>query len=240
MLEIEEMEKLNNFIDKSYTKIPNSLLDCNKLNGEQCRLLLLLLRYKNLKNINLSISFLCKKLNLSKPTIVKVTNSLIKLKIISKENITNDGKKTNDYKIILHGDNLTNLINDGNDFIDEDIQTPQQDIKNAPRGITKQINSIEEKTNEIIDKITQDPNIKIINKQQVIKNIYKLVENGATEEGIMLVYNYVINNDWYIDNAYNNLEVATNPDKFDSKLEKAKAKKQKEQSRQYININNYH
>lgn len=153
MLEIENIEKLEELNQYRCTAIPNKLLDCDKLNGEQLRLLLLLLKYKNLKNINLSISFLCKKLNLSQPTTIKITNSLIKLKIISKENITNDGKKTNDYKIILHCDNLINLINDGNDFIDEDIQTPQPDIKNAPRGFTKQINSIEEKANELINKI---------------------------------------------------------------------------------------
>ena len=107
MLKIEEyQEPTDDFI-----KIPTFLLDSDVFDDCQQKIIIRILKYKNLPTINLSNNLLSKELQLDIRAIRKEINELITMGVITKEPILNNDKKTNKYQIVLHYSKMMNLCN---------------------------------------------------------------------------------------------------------------------------------
>ena len=106
MLKIEEYQDPSQF-----TLIPNFLLESDVFDDCQQKIIIRILKYKNLPTINLSNNLLSKELKKDIKTVQKAIKQLITMGIITKEPILNNDKKTNKYQIVLHYSKMMNLCN---------------------------------------------------------------------------------------------------------------------------------
>jgi len=200
MLDIKDYENPTT----NYTIIDNRIFKYFK--NEELNIICILLRYKNLKTINISNNFLSNQLNKDIKTIAKIINKFIQDGIISKEEIKQDGKKTNQYCITLHYSKITTIINQGEEENPTDEETPQQPIKTQPDPQETQNNHID----EVLVYYKNKTDTKLCKDKTIVKNL-KIILKEYSIEDVKLVIDYILKDEWYLKENQATLSVITRP-----------------------------